>query len=231
MIRSEEKNVFLRRVKKLSFRMFGIGLWLLLNDLTLASAQDAVDSAGLGEGGTGENLYGESYISSLLTVIIALVVIIGMIILLIRFLAFKNKNFMSNRSIRILGGVPLGQNKSLQIVEIGQKIYMISVAEDIRLLDRIDDPEEAKKLVDSLVSEGSGPGERIFSPWIHRIKQFIRFQGSQHTEIGRQEEQDENMKHTFQDIFQSKMKNLTQRQQIMDQVRNKPFEKDRSDEQ
>ncbi|WP_371753269.1 flagellar biosynthetic protein FliO [Ferviditalea candida] len=202
------------------------------NDLTTAFAEGAGDPAGLGDGGTGDNSYVGSYIGSLLTVVIALVVIIGLIILLIRFLAFKNRSFMSNRTIRILGGVPLGQNKSLQIVEIGQKIYMIGVGEDIRLIDKIDDPEEVQRLADSLLLNGSGTGKEFFLSWIHRFKQLIWFQGTQHAEIVGQEERDENMKHSFQDIFQSKMKNLTQRQQIADQMRNEQsFVKDRSDEQ
>ena len=48
---------------------------------------------------------------------------------------------MQGRSIRTLGAVGMGPNKSLQLVEIGA-IYVIGVGEDVRLVDKISDPAE-----------------------------------------------------------------------------------------
>lgn len=48
-----------------------------------------------------------------------------------------------------MGGVGLGQNKSLQILEIGGNVYLIGVGENIQPLDKVSDLEEAQRIVDS----------------------------------------------------------------------------------
>ena len=59
-----------------------------------------------------------------------------------RYVAKKNKGTMFGNSIRSLGGVPLGQNKSIQIVEIGHSLFVVGVGENIQLLDKIIDADE-----------------------------------------------------------------------------------------
>ena len=51
---------------------------------------------------------------------------------------------MFGNSIRSLGGVPLGQNKSIQIVEIGHSLFVVGVGENIQLLDKIIDADEVR---------------------------------------------------------------------------------------
>lgn len=91
-------------------------------------------------------------------VIIALIVIIGMIVLLIRFLAARNKGWRGEKSLRVMAGVALGQNKSLQIVKIGDSVYIVGVGENITLLDKIDDREKAEELFVSLESPSAPNG-------------------------------------------------------------------------
>ena len=45
-----------------------------------------------------------------------------------------------------MGGISLGQHKSIQLVVIGESYYLIGVGDDIRLLKEITDPEEIDKL-------------------------------------------------------------------------------------
>lgn len=92
------------------------------------------------------------YTGNIVTVIVTLAAIVGIIVLLIRFLAVKNKGWSGGRSLRVHAGVALGQHKSLQIIEIGDAVYIVGVGEDITLLDKIDDPEQAEALLASLES-------------------------------------------------------------------------------
>ena len=41
-----------------------------------------------------------------------------------------------------MGGISLGQHKSIQLVVIGETYYLIGVGDDISLLKEITDPEE-----------------------------------------------------------------------------------------
>ncbi|EFM13069.1 conserved hypothetical protein [Paenibacillus curdlanolyticus YK9] len=88
-----------------------------------------------------------SMTGSLVSVLIALAVIIGLIVLVIKLLSRRNRGWGTNRALRTLGGVALGQHKSLQVVELTGKVYIVGIGEDVRLLDKIDDPEEAARII------------------------------------------------------------------------------------
>ncbi|RCX21297.1 flagellar protein FliO/FliZ [Fontibacillus phaseoli] len=96
------------------------------------------------------NLWG-----NLITVIFVLAIIIVLIILLIRFLGKKNRVLSQSRSIRTMGAVGLGPNKSLQVIEIGNSIYLVGVGENITLVDKISDPEEVVLLQQTFEQEGT----------------------------------------------------------------------------
>ena len=70
-------------------------------------------SDGLGSSST------TGYYLQLFYVFIVLAIIVALIVFLIRFLSRKNQSWMQGRSIRTLGAVGMGPNKSLQLVEIG----------------------------------------------------------------------------------------------------------------
>lgn len=96
-----------------------------------------------------EIMPGDFY-GNFIQVVVVLAVIIGLIVLLIRFLAAKNKQWSGNRSLRVHAGVALGQHKSMQIVEIGGTLYIVGIGEDITLLDKIDDEARVADLLASL---------------------------------------------------------------------------------
>ncbi len=90
----------------------------------------------------GQNIGSGDFLASIIKVILALIVIIGLFIILIKFLSQKNSKWFNQRSIKLLGGVQLGQNKSLQIIELGSSLYLIGVGDDVRMVDKIEDQEE-----------------------------------------------------------------------------------------
>lgn len=83
-----------------------------------------------------------SPIKDMVTVIVVLAIIIVLIIVLVRFLGRKNRLSSTNRSIQTMGAVGLGPNKSLQVIQIGETIYLVGVGENISLVDKITDPAE-----------------------------------------------------------------------------------------
>ena len=60
--------------------------------------------------------------------------ILVMIYGLIKFLALKQKKLQPNQAVTLMGGTPLGNNKSLQLVKVGGKVYMIGVGDDVSLI-------------------------------------------------------------------------------------------------
>src|SRR5690625_7175869 len=51
----------------------------------------------------------------------------------------KNHTLQRSQVIQNLGGLPLGHNKSIQLVRIGEEVYIIGVGEQINKIDKITD--------------------------------------------------------------------------------------------
>jgi len=81
----------------------------------------ALSVTGDGRSGSIEGLGGSAGdgLAALLKVILALLVIIGLIVWLLRLLSRRGRMFRTPQAMQSWGGVPLGQNKSLQLVEVG----------------------------------------------------------------------------------------------------------------
>lgn len=68
--------------------------------------------------------------------------IIIMIYALIKFLASRQKKLHPNQAIHLVGGTALGNNKSLQLVKVGGKVYLLGVADQITLIKEFASEDE-----------------------------------------------------------------------------------------
>jgi flagellar protein FliO/FliZ len=89
----------------------------------------------------------------LLQVVFSLAVIAVLIYLLLRFMA-KRQLGSTNGPIKVIAAAPLHNGKSLQIVMIGDSLYVLGVGNDVRLLRHIPPGEE----VDVVLAEAEMKG-------------------------------------------------------------------------
>ncbi|MFD3260935.1 flagellar biosynthetic protein FliO [Paenibacillus lentus] len=145
--------------------------------------------------------------SNLITVIVVLVIIIILIVLLIRFLGKRNRYLSQSRSIRTLGAVGLGPNKSLQVIEVGGNVYLVGVGEDISLVDKISDPEQVALLLQAFAEEGAEfPGlASVIGSFVSRFRK----------NSPEEEELDEAK---FHEVFQSQLRKLPTRKQQVEEL-------------
>ncbi|MGH2319151.1 flagellar biosynthetic protein FliO [Planococcus sp. SE5232] len=68
--------------------------------------------------------------------------IVAMIYGLIKFLAARQKNLQPNQAVKLMGGTPLGNNKSLQLVKVGGQMYLIGVGDEVTLIKEFSDEAE-----------------------------------------------------------------------------------------
>lgn len=87
-------------------------------------------------------------------VLFAFIFVIGLLFSLLKFVNRKNRMYDKNRLMKNMGGISLGQHKSIQLVVIGNTYYLIGVGDDIRLLKEINDPAEIDKLSDFYDEDG-----------------------------------------------------------------------------
>lgn len=82
-----------------------------------------------------------SLLFSIIKTVLALLLIIVLIYLLLRFLNKRNKLFNQVKSLENLGGISVGQNKSIQVVRIGSKVFLVGVGDNVQMLQELTDEE------------------------------------------------------------------------------------------
>lgn len=88
-----------------------------------------------------------SIVFGVIKTLFALLLILALIYVLIKFLSKRNKLFNQVKALENLGGISVGQNKSIQIVRIGDKVFMVGVGDNVELLQEIDDEDLIKDLL------------------------------------------------------------------------------------
>lgn len=158
-------------------------------------------------GGDNINLWG-----NLINVIFVLAIIIFLIVVLVRFLGKRNRLFSQSRSIRTMGAIGLGPNKSLQVIEIGSSIYLVGVGEDISLIDKVSDPEEV-----SLIQLAFEDDETQFSSLSSVVSNMTsRFKRGNKNEFLQEEE--ELNEASFSELFQSQLQKFPNRRKKLEEL-------------
>lgn len=84
---------------------------------------------------------------SFLKMIIGLFFVLGLIYLILIFLRKKNKLYKHSQLLENLGGISLGQNKSLQLIRLGSKVYLVGVGERVELMTEVTEKDVIEKLL------------------------------------------------------------------------------------
>ncbi|XEC97121.1 flagellar biosynthetic protein FliO [Paenibacillus tarimensis] len=151
----------------------------------------------------------DNLIGNMIWVVVSLFLVIGLILVFIKFLSQRNRLFGPNRSIRTLGGAQLGQNKSVQAVEFAGRIYVVGVGEDITLLDKIDEEAAAREIISSMEQQ-SGQG----FIGVSMADLLLKFRNRKKNE----EPKDQlwNPSSSFQELLQEKLQQQAGRKQKME---------------
>ncbi len=128
----------------------------------------------------------------------ALVFVLGLLFGLLKFVNRKNKLTDKNRLMKNMGGISLGQNKSIQLVVIGESYYLIGVGDDIRLLKEITDPDE----IDKLVEFYTGDSTEVASGMLNRILAKVAGKSKRDSNVKTEESPD------FSAVFQSRLEEM-----------------------
>ncbi|MCM3782949.1 flagellar biosynthetic protein FliO [Neobacillus mesonae] len=146
-----------------------------------------------------------NYYVQLLWVIVVLIAIIAAIVLLVRWLGRKNQHFFQKKAMRIIGGVGLGPSKSIQIVEIGSKLYILGIGEDVNVIDTLSDPEEIRSLMKQFELEGRDTA--TLSTYLQNVK----------TRLGKNKSQSEEVNEAdFKLLFEQKLQEMPDRKEQME---------------
>lgn len=97
--------------------------------------------------------------TSLVVIIFKLIfytlLILVMIYALIKFLALRQKKLQPNQAVKLMGGTPLGNNKSLQLVKVGEKVYLIGVGDQVTLIKEFSESDEINNIETDLENQST----------------------------------------------------------------------------
>ncbi|WP_175453947.1 flagellar biosynthetic protein FliO [Psychrobacillus sp. OK028] len=130
--------------------------------------------------------------------IFALLFVIALLYGLLRFVNSRNKTFQTNQLIQNLGGVGVGQGKSLQLMQVGNSIFLVGIGEDITLIKEINDPAEIEKLT-KIYEEKVDIGNSI--PYISELIGRLREKGITNTKR-------ESKEPSFDETFQKRLQEI-----------------------
>lgn len=139
-----------------------------------------------------------SLLFDLVKMFFALLLVLALIYLLIKFLSKRNKLFHQVKALENLGGISVGQNKSIQLVRIGTKVYLIGVGENVEMLQEITDDEIKKDLLHRESNE-----EKDFSAGA-LLTSFLQTKSDGTNRKGDQS------KHEFKNLFSNELEKLKQ---------------------
>ena len=136
-----------------------------------------------------------SLFSLFLRLFFALFVVVGFMYVLLKWMNKRTRQFQSHQTLQNLGGVPLGQNKSVQLIKVGERLLVIGVGDSIHLLKEIDSEEEIEALMEQHPSNDNDWKEKGTAIW----NRFVR-----------KDENEEKKQPPFSDLMEKELQEMSQ---------------------
>ncbi|MFD2333203.1 flagellar biosynthetic protein FliO [Cohnella sp. GCM10020058] len=160
----------------------------------------------------------------MLWVLLVLLLMIGGIVMLLRFVGKRNRGWWINRSLRSLGGLTLGTNKSMQVVEWNNRIYVLGVGENVQLLESITDPEVVAALI-AQYDNADASAKSPVPPW---LKQWLNRRGG-NSGISKAVDNGPDTS-SFEQTLEKRLRQLSERKQQVDHLLSDSRPADRTEE-
>lgn len=112
-------------------------------------------------------------------VLFSLLFVLALLVFVLRFINKRSVNYQTNSVVRNIGGISVGSQKSVQLLQIGSSLYIIGVGDDVQLIKEIDDPEEAERLLNIYNNKQSFPSNK---PYISDLLKRINLNKNGETE-------------------------------------------------
>lgn len=112
-----------------------------------------------------------SLVFDLIKMVFALFLILALIYFVLKFLNRRNKLFNQVKALENLGGIAVGPSKSIQIIRVGSKLYLVGVGENVQLLEEIEDEEMKEEIRSSYQQQSDFKPENLLSLLQRKEKQ------------------------------------------------------------
>ncbi|KHF39767.1 flagellar biosynthetic protein FliO [Halalkalibacter okhensis] len=146
----------------------------------------------------------------------ALALVVILIYVLLRFLSKRSRSFRSSKMLENIGGVPLGANKSVQLVKIGDRVLVVGVGDSIQLLKEIEDVKEVESILHNQqdqIEQFDQPIQKVFN-WVNNKVSSKKNSQSQVSKTSKSNHD------AFKSLLESQLKDVSNSQkQIHDAIK------------
>lgn len=132
--------------------------------------------------------------------VLALIFVVALFYGLMKFLNKRNLNFQRNQLVQNLGGLSLGAQKSVQLLQVGKTLYLVGVGEDVQLLREITDPDEVATLL-ALYNERQELATT--SPYIAEVLSKFKKKNNESSSVQQKQ-------NSFGELFEKKISEIKQ---------------------
>lgn len=80
-------------------------------------------------------------------IVLSLLFVVALLFGVLKLVNRNNKKYQSNQLLQSLGGLSLGQSKSIQLVKIGNSLFIMGVGDDVHIIKEITDEKEQQYLL------------------------------------------------------------------------------------
>jgi flagellar protein FliO/FliZ len=105
----------------------------------------------------------------LVKLIFMLGIVLVILFFVLRFIQKKSVSFQGGKSLQSLGGIGVGQNRSVQLIKTGNTVLVVGVGDTVTLLKEITDEDEVKTMLEERPAQQvSTVASQLKSKWLSR---------------------------------------------------------------
>jgi flagellar protein FliO/FliZ len=111
----------------------------------------------------------ESTFFMLVKLIFMLGIVLAILFFVLRFIQKKSVSFQDGKNLQSLGGIGVGQNRSVQLIKTGNSVLVVGVGDTVTLLKEITNEDEVKMMLEQRPAQQvSTMANQLKSKWLNR---------------------------------------------------------------
>ncbi|MBH0167744.1 flagellar biosynthetic protein FliO [Fictibacillus sp. 18YEL24] len=155
----------------------------------------------------------ESTFMMLVKLVFMLGIVLAILFFVLRFIQRKSVSFQDGKNLQSLGGIGIGQNRSVQLIRTGNSVLVVGVGDSVTLLKEITDEVEVQMMLDQRPSQNvSSLTDQLKVKWMKsRNEKSIKTSSQTGTK-----DQTQSFKNMLQSIVQDKKNQQKELQRVLE---------------
>ncbi|MBH0173087.1 flagellar biosynthetic protein FliO [Fictibacillus sp. 23RED33] len=162
------------------------------------------------------NAKSESTFMMLVKLVFMLGIVLAILFFVLRFIQRKSVSFQDGKNLQSLGGIGIGQNRSVQLIKTGNSVLVVGVGDSVTLLKEITNEDEVQMMLDQRPSQNvSTMTNQLKQKWL-KSRTEESSKTSNETRPADTKDQTQSFKTMLQSIVQDKKNQQKDLQRVLE---------------